>query len=87
MGWVIYDKVAKIHYINEPVDVPNIGTSSDKPTVLFDASWGMEGHPVQKGDTIVKIFARFENDKEMSIIAGQSVYLCNDKGETIEKIN
>ena len=84
IGWVLYDKIKELNYINEEVKLDNTNSSLSK-----DIDYLILGgdHPVQKGDTVVKIYVRFEDDKEKNILATQSVYLCNDEGKTIEKIN
>ena len=85
IGWLVYDKIKELQYINEEVKLDNTKSSLPEEETIYIVLGGE--HPVQKGDTIVKIFALFEDGKEKNIIATQSVYLCNDEGKTIEKIN
>jgi hypothetical protein len=72
--WIFYDGFEKVSY-------EYLGTKIPHPDT--DASWyGQKSN----SDVDILIIGRKGNE-ETSIGANQCVYLCNDEGKTIEKLN
>ncbi len=82
-GWVFVDKIAQLEYINGTVELNKSGSLKD---TIYDLTFGGD-HPIGEIDSIAKMFVRFEDGKEKNILATQPVYLLNNEGKTIEKIN
>lgn len=72
--WIMYDGIEKISWER----FPN-ATKQDCNVLWF-------GQKSNSPDEFVTLITR-QADKEFVIQVNQDVYICNDKGETIEKIN
>jgi len=74
-GWIIYSDIEKIRYKHITEEI------ADK--LQYDEYWGMNS----KGkDLVLQIISRTKTGIERIIIATGIVYLCNDNGDTMEKL-
>lgn len=75
-SWIFYDKLEKVRYDKASI----VEFIDDVP----DVSWINE----KSGSTdAVLLKTRKINDTEFIILANETVYLLNDEGKTIERIN
>jgi len=72
--WWIYGEVRRIHH--ELVKKERIEEDYDLCLIAEDT----------KVDEFLRIILRFVNGDEFGILTDSIAYLCNDRGETIEKI-
>lgn len=76
-GWVIYDNVEKVRYQYYKYE--------DLKVQDYDEFWGSE--EVKKKSPIVVIVYRRKYGTDKTVWFTNTVYLCNDNGKTIERIN
>ena len=75
-SWVFYDRLSKIRY--------EVSSITNFISVETDANWVNE----DSGTTdAVLIHSRKINGEEFIILANEKIYLLNDEGKTIEKLN
>ena len=83
-GWVVYDGFDKVHYRHLPME--------ELKQFDVDATWWEDKEPNRNTHGIlITARKRHPDEKRLSldfaIRTNSCVYLCNDKGETIERIN
>jgi len=71
--WWVYGEIARIHYEVVEHDGP---VTEDYDLLLFD----------EHAPTCLKIILRFVNGDIFTILTDTVAYLCNEQGNTIEKL-
>lgn len=78
VDWWVFDKVKKAHYgVNNYHEVMN----DDCDLKLIN-----DDEVKARGDKVLFLVMRLENDNEYSVSFSTKAYLCDDTGKTIEKI-
>jgi len=83
--WSIYGEVSQVHFSSEPIDEDDIcpPPGSQKPQIRVD-EW------IRDPDEHAPFFmiVHFDTPQGRKTVAFNTVaYLCNDKGDTVEKIS
>jgi len=90
--WWVLGEIAKVSYAMEPMEGFYVGNEKDPKTdklhadiVLVNPMASVKDDELQTVP-VNRIVARDIRDKETVILFNTVAYLCNDRGETIEKI-